>query len=247
MTNDHNTPCEGVLRNALMNQIGGLYTNPEGIRVPRCGLVLRSLRVVSEARRGQGAGTSTVCSRLSIQRLEGGRWRCRWLRLREWKAQRHNQSRRGKDFTKRDRYGPSLEPGSTGRRILWGARFNLRRQCPCGCRCASRHGNHRGGTPGILPLEAQRLRGPRAHPYRGCLTANSKRLDRSPCSGCTIPCSHCWNPIKLHFLEIAAAFHATKPQSEQDSKNLNLEIVGQLQVSQARRRYWGGLFVVIGK
>jgi hypothetical protein len=24
MTNDHNTPCEDVLRNALMNQIGGL-------------------------------------------------------------------------------------------------------------------------------------------------------------------------------------------------------------------------------
>jgi hypothetical protein len=24
MTDDHNTPCEDVLRNALMNQIGGL-------------------------------------------------------------------------------------------------------------------------------------------------------------------------------------------------------------------------------
>src|SRR5437879_12049340 len=65
------------------------------------------------------------------------------------------------------------------------------------------------GAPGILPLEAQRLRGPRAHPYRGCLTANSKRLDRSPCSR-TIPCSHCWNPIRLHFTEITAAFQATK-------------------------------------
>src|SRR6266699_5446269 len=44
----------------------------------------RSPSVVSEARRGKEQARARCVGVLSIQRLEGGRWRLRWMRANGW-------------------------------------------------------------------------------------------------------------------------------------------------------------------
>src|SRR6266852_8742808 len=65
-----------ILRNYMNGELTASF------RLSRCGLVLRSLSVVSEARVSKRHTRARCACALSIQRLEGRRWRLRIPRIR---------------------------------------------------------------------------------------------------------------------------------------------------------------------